>query len=170
VQATFTARLRAVFPSPKVFSAFEIEDSELIRTSFFVCLACLLVGCEKKFTDEHAVYPIAGILTVDGVPQEGLRITMQNVSGSDPAKPTFPSGYSKAEGKISISTYADGDGAPAGTYKVTIEWGEFNPLSMSYGGPDKLKGRYSDVEKTELQWTVTDSKVNDLGTIALTTK
>jgi len=49
-------------------------------------------------------------------------------------------------------------------------WQEFNPLSMSFGGPDKLKGRYGDPEKTELKWTITESKMNDLGPISLTTK
>lgn len=142
----------------------------MIRISFFVCLTCLLVGCEKKYDGEKPVFPITGTVTVDGVPQEGLRITLHDSSGGDPAKPTFSSGYSKEDGKISISTYADGDGAPAGTYKVTIEWGQFNPLSMSYGGPDKLNGRYSDAEKTEITWTITESKVNDLGTVAVTTK
>jgi hypothetical protein len=129
-----------------------------------------MVGCAKKYPDEKAVYPITAVLTVDGVPQEGLEVKLHDEVAGDPAKPTFPSGFSKADGKVSISTYADGDGAPAGTYKVTVQWREFNPLSMSFGGPDKLKGRYSDPEKTELKWTVTESKLNDLGTVALTTK
>ncbi len=142
----------------------------MIRISFFVCLVCLLVGCAKKYTDEKAVYPITGVVTVDGVPQEGLQLKLHDDVVSDPSKPTFSSGYSGADGKVSISTYADGDGAPAGTYKVTILWQEFNPLSMSFGGPDKLNRRYADVDKTEIKWTITESKVNDMGTIALTTK
>jgi hypothetical protein len=151
-------------------TAFEIKDPELIRTSLFVCLVCLFVGCAKKYPDEKAVYPVSGVVTVDGVPQEGLQFKLHNEAGDDPVKPTFSSGYSGPEGKVSVSTYADGDGAPAGTYKVTILWQEFNPLSMSFGGPDKLNGRYSDVATTELKWTITESKTNDLGIIALTTK
>lgn len=131
---------------------------------------CSFVGCEKKYPNELPVYPVTGIVTVDGVPKEGLQISLHNKSGGDPTKPTFPSGYSEAGGKISISTYASGDGAPVGTYKVTILWGQVNPLSMSYSGPDKLNDRYTDPEKTELELTVTESKMNDMGTIALTTK
>lgn len=142
----------------------------MIRTSFFVCLMCLLVGCAKKYPDEKAVYPITGVVTVDGVPQEGLQFKLHDEAGPDPAKPTFPSGFSGADGKLSISTYADGDGASAGTYKVTILWQEFNPLSMSFGGPDKLNGRYGDAATAEIKWTITESKMNDMGTIALTTK
>jgi len=142
----------------------------LIRTSFFVCLVCLFVGCAKKNTDEKAVYPITGVVTVDGVPQDGLQFKLHNDAEPDPTKPTFSSGYSGPEGKVSVSTYADGDGAPAGAYKVTILWQEFNPLSMSFGGPDKLKGRYGDAATTEIEWTITESKMNDMGTIALTTK
>lgn len=147
-----------------------MKDFELIRISLFACLMCLIIGCEKKYPDEKPVYPITGVITVDGVPQEGLQIKLHDEAGVDSAKPTFPSGFSTGDGKIAISTYANGDGAPAGTYKVTIELRELDLISMAYSGPDKLNERYADAEKPGIQWTISESVVNDMGTIELTTK
>lgn len=146
------------------------KESELIRIALTVCLLASLLGCQKKYPDEIPVFPITAIVTVDGVAQEGLQFKLHDESGGDPAKPTFPSGFSTADGVVTISTYANGDGAPEGSYKVTVIWGQLNPLTMAYGGPDKLNGRYSDVEKSEIRWTVTNRKLNDMGTIELVTQ
>lgn len=162
--------IRPIFFIPNPRFDFEQKEIELIRSTFLICLALMTIGCSKQNPDERAVYPVTGVITVDGAPVEGLQIKLHEESVADPSKPIFPSGFSRAEGKVSLSTYAEGDGVPSGAYKVTIKWQEFNPLSMSFSGPDKLNGRYSDADKTELRWTITESKMNDLGTIALTTK
>jgi|GEM_PF-6901309 len=49
-------------------------------------------------------------------------------------------------------------------------WGAISLMSGRYEGPDKLKGRYSKLEKSEFSVTVEDGKENDMGEIALTTK
>jgi hypothetical protein len=68
-----------------------------------------------------------------------------------------------------VSTYRFGDGAPAGEYVLTFMWGKLDPLSMQYGGPDQLNGRYDKRAKSEHRVTVASEEV-DLGRIELTSK
>jgi hypothetical protein len=140
---------------------------------YYTCLTLLLlafVGCEKKYPDEKPVDPVTGTVLVDGTPQEGIQVTLHDDAGPDPSKPTYSTGYTDASGKLVISTYATGDGAPAGNYHPTFLWGQVNPISMSYGGPDKLKGRYSDASKSDIVLQVSERGPNDLGVVELTTK
>jgi hypothetical protein len=58
------------------------------------------------------------------------------------------------EGRFAISTYLSGDGAPAGEYAITLEWLTYKPFGNQWGGPDKLKGRYSKVADSDLRITV----------------
>ncbi len=129
----------------------------------------LCFGCEPA-RDEKAVFPIQGTVHVDGKPAEGIQIIFHDVKGTDTQKPTFPQGVTDAQGKIRISTYADGDGAPEGEYKVTFAWQDFNVMSRSYSGPDKLNKKYSDSAQSATTLTVGKGQPNDLGTVELTTK
>ncbi len=143
--------------------------------SYFVCgwvAAALLVlpGCGgKPQRDEKAVYPIRAKVLVDGQPVGEIQVKLHSADGMDSQHPTQPNGFTDAEGNVAISTYAQGDGAPAGTYQVTFFAGTFNPISRSYGEPDKLKKRYSIPAKSGITWTITEGK-NDLGTIELSTQ
>jgi hypothetical protein len=74
------------------------------------------------------------------------------------------------DGKFAISTYQSADGVPAGEYLLTFVWGRFDMISKSYGGPDKLNGRYADHQKSEHRVQVESGKPTDLGRIELTTK
>jgi 5-hydroxyisourate hydrolase-like protein (transthyretin family) len=134
-------------------------------------LTCLaLAGCSDPYANEKKCYKIVGTITVDGKPASGLQLSLHSTSGVDQTQPTFPQGQTDAEGKVKFSTYADGDGAPPGEYKVTASWQEFNPISRGFSGPDKLKKKYSDPAKTTVTIKVTDKSPNDIGTIDLTTK
>jgi hypothetical protein len=74
------------------------------------------------------------------------------------------------EGKFAISTYLSGDGAPTGSYTVTIEWRELSGMfKQDVGGPDRLKGAYADVKKAPFQITV-EGRDNDLPPFEISTK
>ncbi len=134
-------------------------------------LGCLtLAGCEKQYPNEKPVFPITGVVKIDGVPQEGIQVVFHDERGVDVKQPTFPTAFTDAQGNLIVSTYANGDGAPAGNYLLTFIWGQINPLSMSYGGPDKLQGRYADAEKSEFRLVVGEDVKNDLGVIDLSTQ
>jgi hypothetical protein len=77
-----------------------------------------------------------------------------------------PHGIVEPEGIFQLKTYRDGDGAPAGDYRVTIEWPSETPRSRSDPGdagstptgPDRLRGRYANPETSGLRATVTDGE------------
>ena len=128
------------------------------------------IGCGDKHPNEKQVFKIKGNVTVDGKPETDIQIALHDKSGPDNKQPTYPQGFTDAEGKIRISTYEEGDGAPAGDYNVTFAWQEFNLMSRSFGGPDKLNKKYSDPKKTPFSVTLGEGKPNDLGKVELTTK
>ncbi len=133
-------------------------------------LVANLVGCGPKYPNEKEVFKITGKVTVDGKPVPEVQISFHDVRGVDTKQPTYPQGFTDAEGNIRVSTYADGDGAPAGEYKVTFLLQEYNLISRSYGGPDKLNGKYKDPQKTPISITIAKGEKNDLGLVELTTK
>ncbi|TXT37809.1 MAG: Uncharacterized protein FD138_560, partial [Planctomycetota bacterium] len=57
-----------------------------------------------------------------------------------------------------------------GDYALTFLWGEFNVISRSYGGPDKLKDRYKSPQESKVKFTAKKGTPLDLGKIELTTK
>ena len=113
---------------------------------------------------------VTGVLLVDGKPTEGIQITLNNSAGIDEKQPTMSQTFSGQEGKFSLSTYEQGDGVPEGEYALTFFWGQIDPRSMQFTGPDKLNDRYSDPEKSTFKVTVEKGKPVDLGRIELSTK
>lgn len=135
-----------------------------------LCALSLAAGCGKSGPPRKATYTVKGKLTVDGAaPGSSLQLTCHNKAGMDTNMPTVSHAMSEPDGSFSIATYEKGDGVPAGEYTLTVKWQEFNSMSMSFGGPDKLNSRYADPQKSEITFTVKDAPV-DLGEIKLTTK
>ena len=137
-----------------------------ISALFFCASLAFNTGCENS-RNEKKVYPIRGTFLFDGKPAEGLQIQFHDLKGTDTNQPTFPQATTDASGAIKVSTYTEGDGAPAGDYALTISWKEFSTLSRSYSGPDKLKQKYSDPKKTSVKLTVGGGTPNDLGSVEL---
>lgn len=135
-----------------------------------VVIACGLLGCGESHPNEKQAYKVKGTVTVDGKPTADIQIAFHDVVGPDNKQPTYPQGFTDAEGHLRVSTYADGDGAPAGEYKVTFAWQEYNLMARSFSGPDKLKNRYSDPKTTPITLKVGPDQTNDLGNVELTTK
>lgn len=144
-----------------------------ITWSFVSCgLFSLLlsVGCSQQET-RVPTYPVRGRVTVDGQPPgSALQIECHPVAGMDTRNPTISRTETDEAGNFQISTYAAGDGVPAGDYVITATWLTFNLMSRDYTGPDKLNGRYADPKTSELKVTVMPGEETDLGEIKLTTK
>ena len=132
-----------------------------------VALVCC--SCGEK-VHRKPVFPVTGVILVDNKPVQMLAVRCANVAGIDKADPTISSAFTDEAGKFQISTFNKGDGVPEGEYVLTFEWGTMNLISMQYGGPDKLKGKYSDPKTSQVKFTVTAGMPTDLGTINLTTK
>jgi len=136
-----------------------------------VAVVCLLLSsCGEKLPERKETFPVTGEVYVDGQPAAQLQVTCHDVKGIDTAAPTVSSALTGPDGKFAISTYLSADGVPAGEYLLTFVWGRFDMLSKSYGGPDKLKGRYTDPQKSQHRIKVESGKPTDLGRIELSTK
>ncbi|MEQ1828677.1 MAG: hypothetical protein ABL921_22130 [Pirellula sp.] len=127
-------------------------------------------GCGESHPNEKQVFKIAGNVTVDGNAVGEIQVALHDAAGPDNKQPTYPQGFTNPDGTIRISTYVEGDGAPAGEYKVTFAWQEYNLMSRSFSGPDKLNKKYSDPKTTPFTLSLGPGKPNDLGKVELTTK
>ncbi len=138
----------------------------------FVFLALVTSSCgEKRDEGRKTTFPVTGRLLVDGKPPGSpVAVRCYPVEGIDKKQPTVSSAFTANDGAFQISTYESGDGIPEGKYILTFMWGKRNAFTMQYGGPDKLKGRYSNKKKSQIKVTVTAGEPVDLGTIELTTK
>lgn len=142
-----------------------------LRWLVAVSIVVVFTACSRKpqqFRKETV--PVKGEVYVDGNPASNLQVTLHDVKGMDTQHPTFSTAMTDDKGKFVVSTYNQGDGVPEGEYTITFMWGQLNLLSMQYGGPDKLKGRYSDPKKSQFRCKVEKGKPTDLGKIELTTK
>ena len=130
----------------------------------------LASGCGTK-SGNKPTYPVVGRVLVDGAPADYLAVTAEPADGQlDPDQPTVTACFTDKEGRFSLSTYVQGDGVPEGEYVLTFMWGQMNLMSMNYGGPDKLKGRYSKPETSQHRFTVGKGQPKlDLGDIELST-
>ncbi len=136
-----------------------------------IVLLTLLVCCScSKDDNRKAVFPVTGKILVDGKPVADIAIRCVDQAGFDRKNPTTSHTFTKPDGSFAISTYKSGDGVPVGDYVITLEWGQRNLISMQYGGPDKLNGKYADPKTSEIKFSVKPGVPTDLGTINVTTK
>jgi len=127
-------------------------------------------SCSRGPGNRKATYPVTGEVYVDGKPAGQLAVKCVDLRGIDEKNPTSSATFTDDAGKFAISTYLSGDGVPEGEYALTFLWGQHNLITASYGGPDKLKSRYTDAKKSEVRFTVVKGKPTNLGRIDLTTK
>jgi hypothetical protein len=87
---------------------------------------------------------------------------------SGEAERTRPFGIADQEGRFSLTTFVQEDGAPPGEYKVLVQWPAANPQSDEERagrrgalGPDRLRGKYFNLEKTTLTAKI-EEQANEL--------
>lgn len=125
--------------------------SMTLLLSWFLA-SVMIVGCGGS--GKPTAYPVKGTVLVKGKPADGALIVLHPTSGDTHR----PLGYVEADGSFKLTTYAEGDGAPAGTYKVTVEWRPKKKSSMEADGPDRLNGRYADAKNSKIEVTVNKSE------------
>lgn len=127
----------------------------------FVC-AFLPLSCQSRF---RPTYPVRGKVSFEGKPTPGARVFFTYLDA--PEDPIVkPMATVDDDGNFILSTYRKEDGAPAGSYSVTIIW-----LPKGYQGPlekaNKLPAHYASDDTSGLKATV-DPKENELPPFALT--
>jgi hypothetical protein len=114
-------------------------------------------------------YPVAGFVFVGDKPAAGAKVQL-NPTSTDPLDMArlagaYPHALVDKDGSFHLTTYNTNDGAPAGSYGITVTW----PLPLRPNheqGPDRLQGRYSDRRRPVAEVQITSGE-NDLGTIRL---
>ncbi len=140
------------------------------RLIVILSVALFCTSCSNDAIDRKDTFPVTGRVLIDGDPVKDVAVRCLGEAGIDKKSPTVSSAFTDAEGKFEISTYESGDGVPVGKYVLTFEWGKLNLMSMQYGGPDKLKGKYSNPKTSQHKFEVVAGQPKDLGTLELSTK
>ena len=109
-----------------------------------------ILSCARA-PDHPPVYPVAGRVLYEGKPADGAVVIFHSTDGAMQA--SRPRGRADATGEFELTTYQSGDGAPAGTYVVTVEWkrAEDHPEQ----GTELLPPAYGDPNTSKLRATVT---------------
>ncbi len=131
-----------------------------------ISFAAFLIGCGPG---NPPTATVTGKVTYKGEPVEGARITF----APDAAEASPANGKTEADGSFSLSTFAPGDGAMTGTYKVAIkkeQMDESGAGAHSESGEvpqasDEVKHllpkKYSRIETTDLTAEVKDTGDNN---------
>jgi hypothetical protein len=87
----------------------------------------------------------------EGKPAPGAVVILH--STDDAANACRPRGRADTAGEFELTTYQAGDGAPAGTYVVTVEWRQAGDHPEQ--GTELLPPVYGDPRTSKLRVTVT---------------
>jgi len=111
----------------------------------------LAVGCSSDAPklNEKPVHKVRGQVLVNDKPAAGAFVLFIPVNEAAGSTDPRPRATADDNGHFVISTYGDGDGAPAGEYRVTVTWPDGNDVE------DRLNGRYSPAN-SKLKATVKD--------------
>ena len=114
----------------------------------------VLASCSKN--DRLPVFPVRGqVFDSSQDPAAGALVVFHPVDPTD-GPLLKPLAYVDRQGAFRLTTYEQGDGAPAGKYVVTIEWRQRspNPFGPNKEGKDRLRGKYSDPQSSDFRFTV----------------
>jgi len=149
--------------------AHSIPQRWRIGSLVLLALACLSFVLPSCGNGRKKVYPVHGqVFAKNQEPAAGAFVIFHPVNADD-SDPNKPSAYVEDDGSFRLTTYKEGDGAPAGEYVVTIEWkprikSAFDP---NRHGKDRLDGRYSNVANSRIRFTIERKKDKELPPIHL---
>jgi hypothetical protein len=95
------------------------------RAALLACIGVLVIGgCSRYVEDKWSrarprTYPVRGIVQQEGQPIGGAVVTFLGRSGSGDELAAV--GLTEASGRFELKTFRPGDGAIAGSHRVTIE-------------------------------------------------
>jgi hypothetical protein len=120
------------------------------RSWITLLLVVSFLSCARA-PNHPPVYPVKGRVLYEGKPASGAVVILH--STDDAAKAGRPRGRADAAGEFELTTYQAGDGAPAGTYVVTVEWRQAGDHPEQ--GKELLPPAYGDPRTSKLRVTVT---------------
>lgn len=91
-----------------------LSNTVRIAVILAVCISPF-AGC-RKVDENEPTFPVTGTVTYQGKPVEGATVVL--VAQSEGGRGAV--GNTDAEGNFELGTFAEGDGAVAGSYKVKV--------------------------------------------------
>lgn len=123
----------------------------------FATLVLALSGCSRGVDDGLTKYPVHGQVLINGDPAEGVAVNFNNTDPKVPGNAARPVAVTDPDGRYTLSTNAEKDGAVEGEYVVTFFWpSDDGPMPL-----DRLKSRFSDAARSAHKVRV-EPKENDI--------
>jgi hypothetical protein len=132
--------------------------------AFLACGLCAItVGCSNH--THTPVYPVHGQVLLNGKPLADAIVSFhpQNAGVQD----VFPTAHTDADGRFAMTSFEQGDGAPEGSYSISLVCFRSRPVRNGEGHADNVvPHRYANPESSKLTATVV-SGTNDLPPLKL---
>jgi hypothetical protein len=110
-----------------------------MRRLGMLCVCLAMVSCADKYGG-HPPYPTSGQILVNGQPAAEAKVVFHHL-GDWGERSIVPQALTDDEGRFVLSTYDVQDGAPAGDYRVVVEWPAYRKGRNI--GPDLLGGKFA---------------------------
>jgi hypothetical protein len=94
-----------------------LSSGRLLPILVVLAFAALCSACSSG---RKPVHPVRGQILVDGKPAAQAQVLFHPVEGGD--DDPHPTGQTDDQGYFNLTSYANGDGAPEGSYLVTVTW------------------------------------------------
>ena len=150
-------------------------------TKYFLLIALMSMvsGCGDGLPK---TYPVSGVVNLDSKPLPGATVTFISDAGSNKSAATT----TDAQGKYTMSTYKQGDGAVPGSYKITVTKYQRGAEESPYGDkppeaveqtPEAISAAYGkgyagppkgNAAKAPKEWNDVPDKYGDLAKSCLT--
>ena len=132
------------------------------------CIVALLAGVSVLGCGDDqwqaATHQAHGRVTVNGEPAAGAVVELHCVGQKPDARNSRPWAIVKHDGSFTLSTYEQGDGAPAGEYALVVRW----PPDVSQPSlADRLGGSFARPEQSRWRVTIKEGE-NELPPVAIT--
>jgi hypothetical protein len=122
-----------------------------MRVSLLVILA-LAALCPACSSGRKPVHKVHGQVFVDGRPAAQAQVLL-HPTGND-AEELRPAGQTDDQGHFQLTSYINGDGAPAGDYAVTVTWFRVYQARGDVVRYNALPPRYAAAQTSQLRATV----------------
>jgi hypothetical protein len=135
-----------------------------IRRLTALGLVAIAAACTSCSRDNRVpVFPVTGQVLFAGKPATRALLVFHPVVENS----LRPLGTVDEDGSFTLTTYEQGDGAPAGEYTVTVEWRRLATVDDDQRPPNKLPARYSNSKSSGIAVRVNEG-ANVLPPIQLT--
>ena len=115
----------------------------------------ILVGCSQEKLP-IPTQQISGRVLYDNKAAEGVAVYLGPIQAPTiPDIPANPHGVTDKDGRFSISTYGENDGAPKGKYQLMMMW--FDESSKLESKPERFFGWYDSVN-SKIMVDITDGE------------